>query len=272
MVYYKLPPSVALAGIVRFFWILEGGAFPDAPLHYRLFADGCPGLLVQYGNRFSDYTQDGLQPVPTCFYHGPTADHSETTVTGEFGLLGAYFHPSATRLLTGIPARELSNQTLDAALLWGRMSEVEERVLAAKTAQERVSVLSEFLIERLRRVHQHRNRTMERVVQRLLRVRSGLSVETMADDTGLSLRQFERKFTNEVGLPPKLFSRVIRFQGTILAAGNSNIHSLTDLAYASGYSDQSHFIRDFREFSGMNPRQYFSHLDKAAESLVRITN
>lgn len=270
MLYYKLPPPTALSGVVRFFWVLEGGTAADTPLLYRLFADGCPGVLVQYGSQFSDYTPTGLQPVPTCFYHGASAAYSDTSVSGAFGLLGAYLYPAATRLLTGVPAGELTGLTLDAALLLGSTAEVVERVCTARSAQERVEVFAAFLLQRFRCISQARNHCLEAVVSRLLRVRSGFSVDEMARITGLSLRQFERAFARDVGLPPKLFSRIVRFQGVLVDAGRRN-GTLTELAYDRGYSDQSHFIRDFKEFAGMNPRQYFSHLDDAAESLIQTS-
>ncbi|TXJ23716.1 MAG: AraC family transcriptional regulator [Chitinophagaceae bacterium] len=72
----------------------------------------------------------------------------------------------------------------------------------------------------------------------------------------LSTRQFERNFKEFAGFSPKLYSRIIRFQSAIEQYGQTG-KSLTEIAYDCGYYDQSHFIHDFKEFSGLHPRHYF---------------
>ncbi len=73
----------------------------------------------------------------------------------------------------------------------------------------------------------------------------------------LCTRQFERRFKEYSGFSPKLFSRITRFQSSLDSFGNKD-KSLTDIAYDCDYYDQSHFINDFKEFSGYHPSQYFS--------------
>jgi hypothetical protein len=70
-------------------------------------------------------------------------------------------------------------------------------------------------------------------------------------------RQFQRRFKQLSGFPLKLYARIIRFGAAMQRYGN-NFRSLTDIAYECGYYDQSHFIHDFKEFSGYHPKQYFS--------------
>lgn len=82
-------------------------------------------------------------------------------------------------------------------------------------------------------------------------------IKTLADRHFLSLRQFERKFKHFSGFSPKLFSRIIRFQSAIKRYDNKKM-PLTEIAYDCGYYDQSHFMHDFKEFSGYHPMQYFS--------------
>jgi transcriptional regulator GlxA family with amidase domain len=83
------------------------------------------------------------------------------------------------------------------------------------------------------------------------------NVRELAKRNFLSTRQFERNFIQFAGFSPKLFSRIIRFQSTLQEYGNQ-FRSLTDIAYDTGYYDQSHFIQDFKQFSGHNPKEYFS--------------
>ena len=84
-----------------------------------------------------------------------------------------------------------------------------------------------------------------------------MNVQEMAGRAFLSTRQFERNFKQFAGFSPKLYSRIIRFQAAMQQYGNKAM-SLTAIAYECGYYDQSHFIHDFKEFSGHHPHHYFS--------------
>lgn len=268
MIYQKFSPPPALAEYVRCIWTLEGMAEGDT---YRLFADGCPGLLVQYGNRFSDYAPDGsLVPVPTCFFQGQTGAPRETTVSGTFGLVGVHFYPFVIPLLCATPACELTELTLDVTTLFGAAGrELDEAVQAAGTTRERIAALTTFLHTRFASLRTG-DTSLRECIRHLVHMRGRVSVDGLARDTGLSARQLERKFLHTVGLPPRLTARIMRFQSAVAKADDVQVQSLTDLAYASGYSDQSHFIREFRTFAGMNPRQYFTRLCDTADSFMLL--
>jgi AraC-like DNA-binding protein len=90
----------------------------------------------------------------------------------------------------------------------------------------------------------------------VVHARSLETVEQLSAQFNLSQRQFERKFTEYAGFTPKVYSRIIRFQSALSHYG-SDYKSLTDIAYECGYYDQSHFIHEFKEFSGYHPGQYF---------------
>ncbi|MBC8045504.1 MAG: AraC family transcriptional regulator, partial [Fimbriimonadaceae bacterium] len=90
------------------------------------------------------------------------------------------------------------------------------------------------------------------------------NVEQLARQNFLSIRQFERNFKEFSGFRPKLFSRIIRFQSALSEYDNKG-KPLTEIAYACGYYDQSHFIHDFKEFSGHYPKHYFSGKAEGAE-------
>ncbi len=75
-------------------------------------------------------------------------------------------------------------------------------------------------------------------------------------ETGYSHRRFIELFRRAIGLSPKLYCRVLRFQSALERLAGRATHSLADLALAAGYSDQAHFNREFREFTGMPPSEY----------------
>ena len=84
----------------------------------------------------------------------------------------------------------------------------------------------------------------------------------------LSERSFERKFKSQVGISAKLFSRICRFQSSFQQFINEDFNTLTDIAFEHTYSDQSHFIRSFKEFAGLSPLQFQKNLNIVAVNLA----
>lgn len=134
--------------------------------------------------------------------------------------------------------------------------EIEERIMTANNCSERIAILSLFLEQKLR-LNRQDDSAICNSIRQIIHSSEICSVENLAKNANLSVRQFERKFKDYAGFSPKLYSRINRFQRTTKNFGG-NILSLTDLAYDCGYYDQSHFIREFKEFSGYEPRRFFN--------------
>ena len=134
--------------------------------------------------------------------------------------------------------------------------------------EERAATLSSSLIERVR--DKSISDPLIANIARACLVGDKFSMEEGWRATGLARRQFERRFKSCAGFPPALFARIVRFQRSYRMLENGQATSLTDLAVACGYFDQSHFIRDFKRFSGMNPRTYFKEATEKTDSFVRL--
>jgi AraC-like DNA-binding protein len=96
------------------------------------------------------------------------------------------------------------------------------------------------------------------VAQALQRFGAATTIHDVVKQSGYSHRRFIALFSRAVGLTPKTYCRVLRFQHILRRAGTGGLPTLIDLAMASGYSDQSHFNREFREFTGVTPTEYRS--------------
>jgi AraC-like DNA-binding protein len=140
--------------------------------------------------------------------------------------------------------------------LWGpSASELRERLCAAATPEERFLLMEATLAARFRCGWDN-----HAAVSIALGVfeKSGFrrSVQSVAECVGLSRRRFIEVFTAQVGLTPKLFCRVLRFQQARALAGPLAKPDWANVALHCGYFDQSHLIRDFSHFSGMRPTDY----------------
>ncbi len=155
--------------------------------------------------------------------------------------------------MLGLPADELAGQHVSLEDLWGSHAALaREQLLAAATPQEALRRLEALLLQRLRTGPAQAAHPV--VMLALRQFEAGMGVEDAVARSGYSHRQFTRLFSQAVGLGPKLYCRVRRFQKALpLVQGPL---ALAAVAMEAGYSDQPHFNRDFREFAGLTPEQY----------------
>ncbi|WP_160717822.1 DUF6597 domain-containing transcriptional factor [Chitinophaga solisilvae] len=254
MKYFTIPPSDHLKDIVRYFWVLESA---EPYVHYSM-ADVCPELVFHYHGRFDEIAADGSSvPSFTAGVHGQSSRIRRFTINGSFGILGVYLYPHAVSLLFNVPPVVLTNEMTDLnTLLKTAGDNLEEQVALAPGHPQRIQLIEAFITRRLLQQRQQQPPVFH-AIQAIIESKGQITVKQLAQDYFLSERQFERQFRQFSGFSPKLFSRISRFQWAIAQYGN-NFPSLTQLALESGYYDQSHFIHDFREFSGQHPRHYFS--------------
>lgn len=172
--------------------------------------------------------------------------------------IGVQLLPGAAQALLGLPADELTDRHVRLEDLWGRNAvSMHEQLLAAGSPAEKLRTFEMLLSHRLAAARPHApNPAMARA---LLQLRAGLSVRDVVAQSGYSHRHFIRVFAQTVGLNPKLYCRVDRFQKALRLmqpAAAAGPMGLVTVAMDAGYSDQAHFTRDFREFSGVTPEQY----------------
>ena len=167
--------------------------------------------------------------------------------------VGAQLQPGAAEVLLGVPASELADRHTPLVELWGRAAhEVRERLLEAEHPERRLDVFESLLAARLPKVRG----VHPAVAHALARFAATTDVRKVVEESGYSHRRFIALFRQAVGLTPKLYSRVLRFQGALQRTAEKPDASWVDLALEAGYSDQSHFNREFREFAGLPPGEY----------------
>jgi AraC-like DNA-binding protein len=152
-------------------------------------------------------------------------------------------------------AADLRDRFVDLADLWGRDGELlRERLLAASTPEQRCAELAAALQARARRPLVRDGA----VVAAAAALHGGASVGAAADRLGWTPRRLGRVFTTHVGLAPKRFARVRRFQRLVRIAARSGPHEAewARLAAETGYHDQAHLIHDFRDLAGLTPGAY----------------
>lgn len=264
MNYFTIRPPEKLAGYVRYFWVLEGEASAGKPYFHHSMADGCPELIFHYSGIFDELQNDSSEKSFSSGLAGQSQIFRRFIIKQNFGIFGVYFYPFALSQFFSIQGTDAKDQMLDLKSIIGtEANELEERVMLATNNSLRLEIITEFLERKLVKSKRPQPGVFE-AIKFIIQTNGMTRIEEVASQFFQSTRQFERTFKQFSGFSPKLFSRITRFQ-TALAEYNNKGKSLTEIAYDCGYYDQSHFIQEFKEFSGHNPKEYFSGQTNATE-------
>lgn len=270
MNFYTLPPTQKLKGLVRFFWVFEGNSLTE-PYIYRSMGDSCSELIFHYKGRFDELSESGDR-IPSFLsgIHSQTSKYRRFITDHSFGIFGVYLYPfTAVHLLNLSPA-ELTNQMPDLCSAIGRKGKnLEEQIILAPDNQSRYQILSSFLENQLCNSFSNHHPVLS-AVRYVIHSGKVHTVKELSDTFNLSERQFERKFKEYSGFTPKKYMRIVRFSDTCDYYQHSDEKSLTEIAHECGYFDQSHFIKEFKSFSGYAPSEFFSGRAEGIEWRERL--
>jgi AraC-like DNA-binding protein len=203
---------------------------------------------------------------------GPYAGSFMSDTAEEAGILGVHFRPGGAFAILGLPAGEFANTHIDLRTIWGpSASALHERLCSLTSSTERFRLVEQALMARISDPP-IRHGVVHRGLEVLMRTHGGARIRDIASAADLSQRRFIEVFTAEVGLTPKLFGRIQRFQRAITLSRHTAKADWAELAVECGCFDPSHLIRDFIEFSGVSPadfRRWQSRLDQAGIHMKR---
>jgi AraC-like DNA-binding protein len=261
MRYAEFMPAPAQAPLVDRFWLLDGtsAGAPDA-----IIPDGRVELIFHYGGPFWRHSAAG-DPVqqPVSLLVGQMTEPVRLAPDGRAGVAAIRLRSAAARTLLRFPLHEVSGRFLDLELIFPSVRGLCERLAEAGGDQERIHALERWLASQAPAAARPR---LESAVGAVLRTNGCAAIDTLAAQAGTSTRQLEREFQDGVGLSPKTFSRIIRLQAALRRVRQGL--SLSDVALASGFYDQAHMARDFRELADMSPGAWQEHAGDLAPLFV----
>ena len=249
-------PKSPLSKFVDSFWLYEG--YEPEHKTERILPTGTLELVINLRHnelRFHEAESPGncsrFSGAVVSGAHGRSFEPTE-----ERFIMGIHFKPGGAFPFLGLPAGDLADTHIDLETLWGLSAgRLRERLCEARTSAERFQLLHEALLSRLcYGVEQHY--AVSAALEMFGKNQGGPRVREAAKHLGLSQRRFIQIFKAEVGMTPKLFSRIQRFQQTRTFIQQNPSPDWADIAAACGYFDQSHLIHDFQTFSGLSPTQF----------------
>ena len=264
MEYFETQPSPRLAGFIRCFWAIRsdfGSGTPEPVL-----PDGCPEIVFNLADRFVRIHADGsLETQPLVIISGQLRSSISIMSTGRVDLFGVRFNPAGAFPVLQIPLSELRDRVEALDLLIGsEAAEIWEMMAEADGFEDRMRIFESFCLRSLGGLSTDDD--LPRRLSDIITERRGqISVSELCSMSGLAERTLERTFKRFVGLPPKTFACIVRFQNLVRRIERSESATLLDTALDFGYYDQSHMIREFREFAGNSPLAYFEETHRISE-------
>ncbi|GAB2884906.1 hypothetical protein GCM10027046_11800 [Uliginosibacterium flavum] len=226
-------------------------------------------LMFHYGDRvFLRSARHGVIDPGEAFLPGTRHGPCELLAQGRIGFISVRFRSGALRHFSPLSLIELANRPATAGEVWGDAGrQLAERIIQAPDRNKRVALLEDWLLACLAR-HGKQQPAIEAAIRALYYRHREVKIDALADEIGMSRRNFERVFREQIGLTPKAFQRTARFHLTLrntLLAGRSDY---LDAALAHGYYDQAHFIHEFKGFVGKSPTLFL----QAAASMAHFYN
>jgi len=257
MLYLERKPSPPLAGFIRSFWYTNA---PDLP-HQREYV--MPGGLLQIiislatdslTDCGADSGEDSLnicRPLPSAILVGARTRYDIVHTRDMAELIGIVFHPGGLSPWLRQSADNFYERSVALDDLWP-MKELRDRISDQKTPEQKLAALDTIILDRLR------GRPIERksIVKAAIRNLRERDVAQTARSLGVSDRRLRQIFQEDVGLSPKQWSRIQRFQHALQILHTGEEMRWDQLALQCGYYDQPHFCNDFHAFSGIDPTTY----------------
>lgn len=262
-VFHTYMPRPPLSAFIESFSWFEAEHSPSLHTKERVLPYGSLQVLINlHEDSLRVYDREHLdrfQSFRGCLICGPQTEYQVIDTTCLKSIMGIHFKPGGAFPFLTLPADELQGLHLPLDTLWGAAAgNLREQLLAADTLEARFHILERTLLAQATQpLIQHP--AVAFALEKFQDESRTYTIADVTDQIGLSSRHFIQIFREAVGLTPKLFCRVQRFQKTLRQIRGTQQVDWTDLALSCGYFDQAHFIHDFRAFSGINPGTYLIH-------------
>ena len=254
MAYNEFIPGETLKQYVKCYYVYESDTsdvFED-----KAFATGCIEVMFNLGNGlWQTASGDKFITTPHVELWGQIIRPLAFTSIGKNIMFGIRFYPHTASLFLNDDLDLFNDHVTDFTAVAGKSVRIlHSRLLETTLPDKQVQLVEEFLLKRLSFFGKNFKwlPVIDRVIEELKQDDFFDNIENMASRYGLTSRYLQKLFLQYTGLTPKLYHKISRFQKSLVLVSKKNL-SLTSIAYECGYFDQSHFIRDFKTFTGFLP-------------------
>ncbi len=268
MNYQTFNPHPDLESLISCYWALEVPA-EEHPQKQRIIPDGTIEMAFILGEDIKRYINDNefiLQPRSMVL--GQIIEPFYIEPTGYVDTFAIRFYPFGFANFVDIPIQNLANKETPLKDLFGKQATetLEKRITLAENVKEKIQIIEEFLLNKL-----HEESTIDKIVETTIDVlissNGNESISNIINKDKSKRRQLERKFKQQIGISPKQLGKIIRLQAALKLLLNQETKKLTNIAYQCEYYDQAHFTKDFKEFTGITPKDFLGNKSMSLSSV-----
>ncbi|MDA0243759.1 MAG: helix-turn-helix domain-containing protein [Chloroflexi bacterium] len=268
MNYKTYQPHSDLGAFIKCYWTLEVQAEVESQ-RQRIIPEGCLEMAFILGDDIKRYTsEDKFIIQPRAMVLGQITEPFFIEPTGYVNCFSVCFYPYGFANFVSTPIKSLANKETPLTLLFGQdtAKELEQKITKAEDTETRIKIIESFFFKRLNDQVCIDN-IVKAAIDTMVLTSGNTTIKEMLKNDVSKRRQLERNFTKQIGISPKQLCKVIRLQTALKMMLNQQHESLVEIAYNSNYYDQAHFIKDFKEFTGITPKEFFDDEKMALSSL-----
>lgn len=254
MNYKEFKPTGILRDFIQSYFICETetGVLSED----KVFASGCLEIMFNLGTTSKRFSiNNNLVTEPDIQLWGQVLKPMAIKSFGKHSMLGIRFFPHSAACFFNESMEQFNDGVFDLEDVIGNaVKQLHEQLLASGTITRKIELIESFLIKRLQLFDKKSTKLslISSVMHDLQRDDTIVNIEVMASRYGISARYLQKLFLHYSGLTPHLFRKINRFRKSLYLVSSNN-GSLTTIAHHCGYFDQSHFIKDFKKFTGTLP-------------------
>ncbi|MFY0591013.1 AraC family transcriptional regulator [Roseivirga sp.] len=255
MIFQQFRPTQRLQPFIKEYYLLEGNL--GERVSDVFFADGCIEIVFNLNIDFyRDKEKENWAKII-----GQITKPLHIEAEGKGKSFGIWFTPHGFSRLAQLPLQSINDRAIALDNLFPQtLIENIGEYLESGDIKRLVSEINNYFeLQIISRAATRKDKLVSYAVQRLSTNERHIAIDKLAEECGVSLRYLQHVFLEKIGLSPKKLQRIIRFQSAIRVLNQNPLPTLTHTGYDVGYADQSHFIRDFKAFSGFTPSQFQSN-------------
>jgi AraC-like DNA-binding protein len=254
MIYEKRDPAPHLRQVIKGYWRVDSEGDKSIATQ-KIIPDGYPEIIFHYGSHFEICLYETWQPQTLHLLAGQIKKHFFLRNTGAYGMVGIKLMPTTLAKLFGLSMHALTDKVVNFhEVANGKFLELESIVSQSPESSQVFERIDSWFSSASTEYKNDTSRA-EQALQGVFESGGTRQVGELAVGVGISERQLERLFQQHVGLSPKYYSRIIRFN-KIFDLMQHQDPAWVHLALDSGHFDQSHFIKNFKAFTGEEPTGY----------------
>lgn len=252
MQFSRIEPPHELKHLVECYWIVK--STDNTPLLQKIIPDGFPEIIFHFGDPYKIELKKDWETQAASLVAGQITSYFFLENTGHSDILGIKLKPSALTILFGADMSLLKDKVVSFREFGNSgLNNIDQSIRHSNDSLQRIEIINDHL---LKMSAAGQTDPLDHVIKLIFSSYGMLPISAISDQTEISDRQLERLFKKFIGISPKFYTRIIRFNYIFQVAQGKKLN-WAEVGVESGFYDQAHFIKNFKAFTGEDPSRYF---------------